>query len=206
MSTEVRRIGILGGAFNPPHAGHLRLAELALSHLDLAEVRFIPTAQSPHKPTEGTEGQVRLGLLKAALEATGLPFLADPVELLRGGVSYTVDTLEILHQHHPEAGWILLVGSDQVPGLPSWWRLDRILELASMAIAPRPGHELAFPECLRSRIVPVWTGAPGECVVLPGTQLDLASSSLRHRIRLGDDPAGLPIQVRDAIHRENLYR
>lgn len=202
----MRRVGILGGAFNPPHAGHLRLAELALEHLQLDEVRFVPTAASPHKLTLGPEGNVRLELLQAALASTGKPFVADDMEVRRGGVSYTVDTLERLVEAEPETAWIWLMGSDQLPGLSGWRQLSRILELASLGIAHRPGFSLDVPAPLADRLDVRWAGVPGQLVVLPCTYLDLASSVLRQSLEDGNTPEGIPIQVRDVIRRESLYR
>jgi len=201
------RIGLLGGAFNPPHRGHLKLAELALRHLKLGEVRFIPTAKSPHKAAAGgPDGGGRFRLLEDALVGTGLPFRADAIEIERGGVSYTVDTLEVLAEREPGKQWILLIGCDQLPGLPQWRRMDRILELASVAIAPRPGFDTELPPALASRCRPSWTGAPGELVWLPGTELTFSSSALRSELAQGCHPEGLPIQVEAAIRRENYYR
>jgi len=204
----MKRVGILGGAFNPPHLGHLRLAELALVALELDEVRFIPTEKSPHKaPTlDGPGSAARMVLLEAALAETRLPFRADALELERGGTSYTVDTLEALHQREPETSWILLMGSDQLPGLPGWYRLERILELASIAIAPRPGHDMERPTGFADRQVSRWSGKPGELIWLPGTELDLASSRLRENLRTGGNQQGLSTQVAAVISRENYYR
>lgn len=201
----MRRVGILGGAFNPPHAGHLRLAERAWKYLDLDEVRFIPTSASPHKPTLGPGGEQRLELLKAALAGTPHPFVADDLEVRRGGVSYTVDTLERLALGEPDTAWIWLMGSDQLPGLPGWRHLPRILELASLGIALRPGFPLDVPEALAGRLESPWKGLPGALVPLPGTELDLASSLLRRDLEHGNLPNGIPIQVRDVIRRESLY-
>lgn len=198
-------MGVLGGAFNPPHLGHLRLAELAWRELDLDEVRWIPTAQSPHKPTEGTAGEDRLALLQAALEQVEGPFVADPLELERGGVSWTVDTLEALAQREPGTAWIVLTGSDQLEGLSRWHRLTRILELGSLAVALRPGYPQTVPSVLEGRLRQAWSGAPGELVWLPGTELDLASRTLRGAISHGLPSEGLCPQVRDAITRRNLY-
>lgn len=200
------RVGLLGGAFNPPHAGHLRLAELALHHLGLQEVRFIPTARSPHKVSAGPAGEVRLALLQAALQDTGLPFRTDPVELVRGGVSYTVDTLEALAEAEPGCAWIWLVGSDQLSGLLGWRNLDRILGLASLAVSLRPGHPGQLPEPLQPRLREAWSGLPGEIVSLPGTELDLASRVIRADLASRRPAEGLSLQVRDAIQRGNLYR
>ena len=203
----MRRIGLLGGAFNPPHLGHLKLAELAVEHLALDELRFVPTALSPHKPTpEGPDGPKRLDLLRAALEGAHPALRVDDVELRRGGTSYTVDTLEELAAREAGAAWILVLGGDQLEGLPRWRRLERILDLASLAIAPRPGAPAALPASLSGRVRPSWSGAAGEILWLPGTELDLASTVLRAALASGSEPEGLPIQVRAAIGRENLYR
>jgi nicotinate-nucleotide adenylyltransferase len=202
------RIGLLGGAFNPPHLGHLKLAELGLRSLRLDEVRFVPTARSPHKaePGAGPSVENRLRLLEQALTGTGFPFRAEAIELERGGTSYTVDTLEALRQREPGHAWILLIGCDQLAGLPQWRRMDRILELASLGVAPRPGFEAGLPTMFESRLCDQWSGAPGELVWLPGTELPYSSSGLRTEIALGHRPEGLPIQVEAAIRRENYYR
>ena len=177
---SMRRIGLLGGAFNPPHRGHLRLAELALAHLDLDQLRFMPTACSPHKANDpGDNPAARLRLLLAALEGFPGPVGIERLELDRGGTSYTSDTLETLHGREPENQWILVIGSDQLPGLPAWNRAPRVLELASVAVAPRPSAPAEIPAELAGRVRGTWSGAPGEIVWLPGTAMEAASSRIR---------------------------
>ena len=200
------RIGLLGGAFNPPHFGHLKLAELALKQLALDELRFVPTALSPHKPNDpGPDAEFRLRLLKAALAGFPGPVKIEMAELERGGTSYTAETLETLTAREPDAEWILVLGSDQLPGFPTWHRSDRVLELASMAVAPRPGFDEFWPEKLKGREKDHWSGAPGEMVRLPGTELPFASSALRQGLERGTTVEGLPPQVMAAITAENLY-
>lgn len=208
-----RRIGLLGGAFNPPHRGHLRLAELALSSLGLDELRFMPTARSPHKANEPSDDPgARLRLLRAALEGFPGPVSIETLELERGGTSYTSDTLETLSAREPGSAWILVVGSDQLPGLPRWNRAARVLELASVAVAPRPGAACELPLELRGRVRGAWSGSTGEIVWLPPTELDAASSRLRETLRGAGDrdpgapPAELTPEVWAAIGRENPYR
>lgn len=203
------RIGLLGGAFNPPHEGHLELARLALAHLDLDELRFVPTALSPHKEDPGGPApQTRRQLLDLALEGLDPRCKVDTLELERGGRSYTVDTLETLAAREPGAQWILVMGSDQLPGLPSWRRPERVFALASAAVALRPGAPFELPAVPGLHLVAHWSGAPGELVALPTTDLDLASTTLRDRLRNApaEDPAGLPPQVLSAIRSETLYR
>jgi len=206
MNGSRRRVGLLGGAFNPPHLGHLRLATLALEHLALSELRFVPTACSPHKPSREEDGATRLRLLQAAVDGLGGLVSVDPIELDRGGVSYTVDTLEALAAREPGNAWIWLLGSDQLAQFDRWRNGARILELASLAVAHRPGCAKAVPETLEGRLRESWSGGPGELVWLPSTELDLSSSRLRQGISQGRLPEGIPIQVQAAIERENLYR
>jgi nicotinate-nucleotide adenylyltransferase len=204
-----RRVGLLGGAFNPPHDGHLKLARLALDHLELDELRFVPTSRSPHKPDPGgPDAFTRLRLLEALLVEAGDACRIETLELIRGGTSYTVDTLEDLAVREPGTAWILIMGSDQLAGLPTWRRADRIIQLASVAVAPRPGMPAELPAGAGLRAVVAWSGEPGECVWLPPTDLDLASSTLRARLAAdgGADPGGLAPEVLAAIRLDNLYR
>ncbi len=203
----MRRIGLLGGAFNPPHEAHLTLARLALDHLQLDELRFMPTARSPHKPNEGevTDAQ-RLALLEAALTGFDPRARIERIELERGGTSYTADTLEALAAREPDAAWILILGSDQLPGLPKWRRADTVFRLASLAVAERPGQSILMSDGLPLAPVPAWSGAPGEWVRLPSTASDLSSTHLREELRHGRATAGLPEAVTRIILAGNLYQ
>lgn len=208
------RVGLLGGAFNPPHEGHLKLARLALEHLELDELRFVPTALSPHKADPGgPDTAARLRLLERALEGFDPRAKVEPAEIERGGTSYTVDTLEMLTRREPGTSWILIMGSDQLPGLPRWRQVARIFELASAAVALRPGAafakpDLPGPDLPGLRLAERWSGRPGECVFLPTTDLALASTDLRGQLQAAphEDPGGLPPQVLGTIRSENLYR
>jgi nicotinic acid mononucleotide adenylyltransferase len=98
------------------------------------------------------------------------------------------------------------MGGDQLHGFPGWRRAERVLELASLAVAPRPGWPAQeLPAVLAGRERPRWSGGPGELVRLPGTELDLASTRLREELGRGATPAGIPPQVMAAILREQQY-
>lgn len=203
----MRRVGLLGGAFNPPHEGHLKLARLALAQLDLNELRFVPTALSPHKPTPSaiTDAQ-RLLLLEAALEGFDARVRIEPLELERGGTSYTADTLATLSEREPGAAWILILGSDQLPGLPRWRQAEEVFRRAAIAVAERPGSPAQIPAGLPLHSTPRWSGAPGELIRLPATHLDLASSTLREDLSHNRATKGLPLPVERVIGAEKLYK
>ena len=186
------------------------MAELALAHLGLDELRFVPTATSPHKPTPGgalaLDNATRVGLVKVLLRALPAICKLETLEVDRGGTSYTADTLETLWEREPDKAWILLIGGDQLPDFPRWRRAERILELASVAVAPRPGFPTELPESLRPRLQEAWSGATGEVVWLPSSGLPWASSCQRELIREGIAAEGLLPEVMAAISAENLYR
>jgi nicotinate-nucleotide adenylyltransferase len=192
------RIGLFGGTFDPPHLGHLRLAEEARESLALDRVVFIPARVPPHKRSRRVSPPaVRLRLLRAALRGTG--FRIDTLELGRRGPSYTVETLELLHARHPRAEFFLLAGADSLRDLPTWREPDRILELAVLAVARRPGVGAA-----RNRLPAAWRR---RIAFLDNPPLDVASSDLRARIAAGRSIRFLvPAAVERLVSRLGLYR
>lgn len=208
--TRRPRIALLGGTFNPPHLGHLKLAQLAWQFLELDELRFLPAANPPHKqlPKGSPEIYDRVGLLKTLLE--GQPFSIDLIEIEHGGNSFTYETLEMLSKREPEMDWIWIAGSDQLALLKTWKHWERILELSSLAVSPRPGWSNELPEGLGGCLRVSWSGSPGEIVWLPSTGLNIASSKFRQELAKGcGNPEllkGLSSTTRAAISRENFYR
>lgn len=155
-STALRSLGILGGTFNPPHLGHLALARHARDQLGLELVALVPAHTSPHKARREGEPdrpdapdaragqdpgpQHRLRMCRLAIDRElGLAVCA--VEIERGGLSYTVDTLEEVRANNPNAELTLIVGADVASTLGSWREPARLLELARLAVAGRPGAE-----------------------------------------------------------------
>ncbi|HEV8479485.1 MAG TPA: nicotinate-nucleotide adenylyltransferase [Candidatus Eisenbacteria bacterium] len=192
----MRRIGILGGTFDPPHLAHLAAAEAARQDLDLDEVWFVPAGAPPHKRARRVSPKrVRLALLRAALAGTrGFRTRVDEVE--RRGTSYTVDTLERLNGAHPDVEWWLVIGTDMLADLPNWRRPERVLELAGVAAVPRPGFAARWPRRLRRRRFRV--------VDMP--ELSISSTDLRARARRGASIRYLvPLGVERLIRRRKLY-
>lgn len=143
MERVDRPIGLMAGTFDPPHLGHLIMAQLALSQLGLQQVRFLPVGQPTHKST--------LTLAKHRVEMTRLSiqdnpdFLLDLTDVERSGPHYTATLLPILQKAHPQADLILLIGGDSLAAFSEWYRPVDILGLCRLGILKRPGHEIDIP-------------------------------------------------------------
>ncbi|MBO1911294.1 nicotinate-nucleotide adenylyltransferase, partial [Microvirga sp. 3-52] len=135
----MKRIGILGGTFNPPHIGHLIIANEIKYALDLDEVRLIPTASPPHKAADkDVTAHQRLRMVELATEgAEGL--MASSVEVEKGGVSYSYDTISALKEMEPEADFFFIIGADMVDLLPTWHKIDELVQLVTFIGVNRPG-------------------------------------------------------------------
>ena len=167
------RIGLLFGSFNPVHTGHLILAEYFATRTDLAEVWLVVSPHSPFKAvTDLRPAAERLHLVQLAI--AGNPRLrAEAIEFRLPRPSYTIATLDALRQQHPEADFVLLMGSDNLPGLPRWYEAARLLAEIDLYVYPRPGTPLpdlaAFP---RARVM----AAP---------LLDISATYIRESLRQG---------------------
>jgi nicotinate-nucleotide adenylyltransferase len=199
----VARIGILGGSFNPPHIAHLVCASEAAAQLQLDRVLLTPVAAPPHKDAEDDPGpEVRLELCRLAIEGDERLGVCD-LEVLRGGPSYTVDTLRELHARTPEDDLTFIVGGDIALGLPSWHEPEAVLGLAQLAVAERSG---AGRQDVVDRLAERFGDAPAP-VFFDMPRLDISSSLIRRRVA-----QGLPIRylvprsVAEHIARGRLYR
>lgn len=135
------RKGVFGGTFDPVHMGHLVIAEAAAEAYALDRVLFVPCARPPHKSADGlAPAEDRLEMVRMAIEANPRFEVCD-IEVRRGGVSYTVETLEALHQGDPDAELWLILGADMAATMPSWRSIERVRELARPCVASREGYE-----------------------------------------------------------------
>jgi nicotinate-nucleotide adenylyltransferase len=196
------RIGILGGTFNPPHLGHLICAQEAYLQLGLDRVTLIPARIPPHKPVEEEPGPAhRLELCRLAVRGDEERFDVSDVEIARSGPSYTVDTLEDLHSSAPDHELFLIVGGDIAAGLPSWHRPERVLSLATLAVAKRRGtSRAAVDDALRT----LAGGERARFFRMP--RIGVSSTMLRDRVRAGHPIRYLtPDAVVSYIERHGLY-
>jgi nicotinate-nucleotide adenylyltransferase len=181
-AANLSRIGVLGGTFDPPHYGHLLLADTARVQLHLDRVLFAPAGQPPHKPAARPSPVMhRVALLQAALSDANEPaFCLSRVDLDRPGPHYTVDALALLQKAHPQAEMWFLVGADSLADLTKWRDPARIVALARLGVLARPG---AAPDLGQlSAAVP---GLVGRIDWLIGPSLEVSSSALRERARQG---------------------
>jgi nicotinate-nucleotide adenylyltransferase len=140
-----RKMGVFGGAFDPPHTAHVALAQTSIAELQLDELRIIPTGQAWHKARPLSPAQHRLAM--AQLAFAPLPsVVVDPRETQRAGPSYTVDTLRELRAQWPDADLFLILGGDQARALPTWREWEEILRLAIICVAEREDLTGASPQ------------------------------------------------------------
>ncbi len=137
----MRKIGLFGGTFDPPHYGHLIMAEQVYEALQLDEIWFIPTNQPPHKENAKSKGMLRYEMIQTAISDHSA-FKADPIELERNGKSYTIDTIAFLQKKHPDVCFYFIIGGDMVEYLPKWHRIDELIELVTFVGVKRPGYQL----------------------------------------------------------------
>jgi nicotinate-nucleotide adenylyltransferase len=124
------RLGVFGGAFDPPHLGHVALAQAGLTQLNLDRLLILPTGEAWHKPQSLSESRHRVAMCDLAFSPLSEHVVIDDRETRRAGPSYTIDTLKELKAQYPQAQLFLLMGDDQWRSLPSWHRIDEVARLA----------------------------------------------------------------------------
>ena len=215
-SDRRRRVGILGGTFDPPHVGHLALARSARDAMQLDEVRLMPTGHSWQKSAAGASALQRLEMVRIALRDVGPAegLRADDREVLRDGQTYTVDTLEALrHELGPDVMLVLIVGSDQLRNLATWRNWQRLFDLAHIAATQRERISLDDlpPEVeaeVASRGRDALPHAPaGSIVFFRMPAVAVSATGLRAQLAAGERPDALsPPAVLDDIQSHRLYR
>lgn len=194
-----QRIGILGGAFDPVHNGHLILAREAQDALGLDRILLMPGAQTPLKgrPPAATDDE-RLAMLTEAVRHIPDWEVCD-WEIRRGGVSYSLNTAAYLRTRFPEATLFWIIGADQLARLNAWHKIAELGRLVRFAVAVRNGDKLDFPGDLPVTVL---------VETLPARRIDISSTEIRERIRDGRPGTEfmLPPQVSALIAEKNLYR
>lgn len=202
MSGTPVRIGLFGGSFNPPHLGHLALARAVRDQLALDEVRWLPAGQPWQKAGQLMASGSHRATMVQRLIADEPRMVLDARELARSGPSYTLDTVRACAAEQPQAEWFLLLGQDQVAGLPTWHGLPDLLAQVTLAVAARAGRAPELPPAVAA------LGARQVVVALP--RIDVSASQVRHALASGSSGADVAPWVGEPVARyiaeHNLYR
>jgi len=192
-----KKIGILGGAFDPPHLAHVAMAQAAIAQFQLDELRVIPTGQAWHKARDLSSRTHRAQM--AHLAFASLPLVkVDEIELQREGPSYTVETLKALSEQAPDAQFFLFIGEDQGKALCTWHEIREIAQRAIICVAERE---------LSGMPVPVVPGHDIPTQVLKLPHLPHSATEIRARVAQGlAIDAMVPPTVALYIHRHHLYQ
>jgi nicotinate-nucleotide adenylyltransferase len=200
-SSTAGGIGVLGSAFNPPHLGHLALAQEALWQLDLSEVVLMPTGDAPHKRIVDDPGREQRAAMTRLAAADDARFSVSTLEVDREGPSYTYETLELLAGERGDTELVFVMGADAAVGLESWRRPERVVELARIAVARRSGvSDAEVAATMRS------LDAEGRATMLEMPQFGVSSSSVRERAAAGRPLRYLvPESVARFIEEKQVY-
>lgn len=200
MNTTPLRIGVFGGAFDPPHRAHRILAETALVQFALDELLILPTGQAWHKSRPLTPAHHRWAMTELAF--VGLPRVRlDPREILRQGPSYTFDTLTELQAERPGHHWFLFIGEDQARVFTAWHRWQDIMRMATLVVAERP---LTPTESAGAEWHNLWQLGAHR---LDMSALDISATGIRNALQDGTTPDDGPLpNVLDYIDQHQLYR
>jgi nicotinate-nucleotide adenylyltransferase len=196
-------IGVLGGTFDPVHRGHIIVAEEVRARLNLAEVLFVPTAQTPLKedsPISATEHRVQMVRLAIADKPY---FKLSNIEINRAGLSYTVDTIaELRDRYSAENALFFILGWDSLAQLPQWKEPSRLVQMCHLVAVPRPGYSLPDLNSLEASI----PGLSRSLTVLDKPEVDISATEIRERVARGLSIRHLvPEPVGEYIRQHKLY-
>jgi nicotinate-nucleotide adenylyltransferase len=191
------RIGLFGGTFNPPHVGHLIIAEVVREELELDKVLFIPCANPPHKTDiELVDAIHRLEMTRLAVK-NNLYFDVSDIEIRRGGKSYTIDTVRSFKSSYPGDNFFLLIGVDQLIEFHTWREPEEILNTISVVVFNRPPFDISMA---RREYIQMT-----KFIRVP--DIEISATEIRNRIRAGRSIRYfVPDEVELYIRKNNLYR
>lgn len=198
MSDNVKKTGIFGGAFNPVHNGHVRLAEEAVKQLKLRKLLIIPTYVSPHKHMELLPYEDRAEMCRRAFGHIPGAEVSD-IEVRLGGTSYSINTIRALKELYPDESFFLLIGGDMLFSFEKWYRYESILKEVKVCAAARDGDSLAD--------MMEYANELGRIKVLPTQVVEMSSTEVREKAAAGGDISGMvPQGVADYIREKGLYK
>jgi nicotinate-nucleotide adenylyltransferase len=219
---EPKKIGLLGGTFDPVHNGHLAVAERVQKVLKLDGVWFIPAALPPHKQGHADKLEItsyahRFAMLERAV-ASNSSFVVSDIESKRSTPSYSIDTINILLQTNRDQDiFYFIIGADAFLEIDTWKRYDELPELVNFVVISRPGYPLEkvsrviscnYPDYRSDQANKIWQSvkAKGKFILLAMDPIPVSSTVIRERVRKGDPITGMvPTMVEDYIRKQKLY-
>ncbi len=214
----MKKIGIFGGSFNPPHNGHVNSIVTVQKKMGFDLIHIVPNNQNPLKiPMEAPSAEFRIEMCRKAFETYGKAFFVDDLELKRGGVSYTIDTVTELRKKYEARELYLIIGADNFESLDKWKDYKKLLKDVNLIVTTRPGYEIPesaddVPKYLVDMVVEsdfgaleLSTGRSVEFITLD--DLDISSSELRKKLRVGRPVERyLPLAVETLIKEKSIYK
>jgi len=182
------KIGLFGGAFNPPHNGHMSVARCAIKEANLDKLIFIPTGNAPHKKETEVSREDRYNMVLEAISGEEKMSVSD-YEIKRSEVNYSANTVEYFKSLYPDEELFFIIGDDSYNDLDTWFEPHRITAVSTLLVFPREGAEVKKP-----------------AVMLPMDIVEVSSSEIREKIKMGKDCRKLlPKKVFDYIIDRNIY-
>ncbi len=199
-----RKIGIMGGTFDPIHIGHLVTADAVRIEYCLEKVLFIPAGNPPHKQGSQVTPALHRYIMTTMATYSNPFFYVSAIEMERPGPSYTIDTVRLLHEHYGgQVKLYFITGADAVGDLPTWNNIDQLLDLCDFVATTRPGCADAIDDVIRQ------LGPKGAERIhrLTTPELEISSTDIRDRVKKGRPIKYIvPESVENYILKENLYR
>ncbi len=193
----------MGGSFDPPHIGHLLLAEWVQKELKLEEIRFIPTGRIYHKEPQKVSAKDRLAMVRLAVSEYP-SFTVDATEVEREGITYTYQTVEEFKQREPENQLTFLVGADSLDYMETWKYPERIFSACRIAAVIRPGFSY---ERMEEKIRQLQTQFDADILLVEMPEMPISSTELRKKLSSGESVKDLvPEQVEAYIRAHGLYQ
>lgn len=192
VNNEEKRIGLFGGTFNPPHLAHLIIAEQVKDQLDLQSIQFLPTAKPSHKTeVESVSVEDRIEMVDLAIQDNSA-FALNLTDVNRGGLTYTMDTIQELIEANPDTKYYFIIGGDSVNNLDQWKEIEKLVDLVQFVGVERPNY-------------PVKTNYPIIWIDVP--LIDISSSQIRQKVNDGSSIHYLvPEAVNQYIEEKGLYQ
>ncbi|WP_243153399.1 nicotinate-nucleotide adenylyltransferase [Senegalia massiliensis] len=201
---KIKKIGVMGGTFNPIHIGHLMIAEQSRKKFNLDKVIFIPTGSPPHKDERKLANSLDRYIMTILATSNNNNFIVSDIETNRDGTSYTVDTLELLSKKYNDSELFFITGADSILDIENWRDTDRLLNICTFIAATRPGYNVDNVMDEIKKLEEKYNKKISYLTIAP---IDISSTQIRKRIFKNETIKYMtPDPVINYIYNKNLYK